>query len=448
MKNPLILYIAFTLCMLLNIHCGKDDPVNPNNQQPLVTPVGSPTGIPSSTSIDASGGTLTSTDGVLKLTIPAGAVSSTTIFSIQPLSNNCPGGAGSAYRLSPEGLTFAQPVTILFNYADSIVANENYLAIAYQDVDHTWFAPKIISSTASVNQISVQTKHFSDWSIFERLSISPHKASVFINENVTLKITFVGTLNSITNSQGIELNNLNIDNLVSTTWHADAGNIEKMGDDKAKYTAPSTVPSDNPVDVSVKFNNVSFTINGNTVTDPTLHALINVFGDEKYFMIDFSSSRTLQQVGDNFFTETDHGNLKVLLQGDSVTVYAVKNFVAEITPGSLYDVGPECNHEILNPGDGPFNTPDSVKLGGFSNPITHEIYIGIISANFPTGRTPLIQTTCTGSSPLTEGGDLQTTLPSSFSFNPNLPYQENIVVISGGGVIPDGFLKTTVTKIQ
>ncbi|MEO6131048.1 MAG: hypothetical protein ABIQ02_04320 [Saprospiraceae bacterium] len=438
--------MAVSICMTLYIGCSKDDPITPVNMDPLVTLVGSPIGSTTSSSIDASGGTLTSADGIVQLIVPAGAVSSATLFSIEPVSNYCPGGAGNTYRLQPEGITFTIPVSISFHYADSLVANENYLGIAYQDQDHTWFAPKIISLDIGGNNISVQAKHFSDWTIFERLSIQPKKASVYINESVSLKVTLVGELSTITDAQGIELNNLNEDESISTSWQASSGTVVKQGDDKASYTAPSSVPSQNPADVSVTFNNISFVHNGITYTNPKLFAKINVYADEAYFYAEFTSSLSFHVVGNRAFTETDHMTLKILQQGDSVTVYDIQNYSAAVIPESLSDGG--CTTTLISAGDGWFNTPHGVTLRGYYGSFTHSIYVGVSSQEAPMGTQASYNKICSGGSSILIGGGMVSTAPAEFTFDASLPYQEQVQTYPGGGVFPDGFVKLVFTRVQ
>ena len=78
---------------------------------PVATPVGVPNADPSSQLIDSKGGSLSTSDGRFTLTIPPGAVSAPTNFTIQPLTNQAYGGIGSAYDLGPEGISLAAPAT-------------------------------------------------------------------------------------------------------------------------------------------------------------------------------------------------------------------------------------------------------------------------------------------------------------------------------------------------
>ena len=115
----------FSITILFSCSKKEDDtpaPVTPQGNTALVTAVGSPIGTPSTASIGASGGTIQSTDGRLTVIIPAGALSSNVQISVQPISNQAPLSFGNAYRLQPEGTTFAIPATLVFHYTDSMVA--------------------------------------------------------------------------------------------------------------------------------------------------------------------------------------------------------------------------------------------------------------------------------------------------------------------------------------
>src|SRR5215471_3099429 len=103
MKNVLPSMLLFSLLLVI-LCCNKGSfaPTNNGNNNnnnnnnnngdttPLVTKIGTPIGSPVIKTIDASGGSITSPDGVLKLTIPPGALSVATNISIQPVTNEVP----------------------------------------------------------------------------------------------------------------------------------------------------------------------------------------------------------------------------------------------------------------------------------------------------------------------------------------------------------------------
>lgn len=134
-----MLFMAGIACLLI-MSCRKDNDVVYNESDETITPTGTPTGQAVHKMIDANGGELTSTDGTLKLTIPAGALSTATDITIQPISNELTGGIGDAYRLTPHGQTFNKPITITFNYnaADTTDSRPEFLDIAFQDAEGSW----------------------------------------------------------------------------------------------------------------------------------------------------------------------------------------------------------------------------------------------------------------------------------------------------------------------
>lgn len=455
MKSSHLAYPLLVICITLFITCTKDDPVEPINETPLVTPIGSPVGLQSSASIAGNGGTLSSSDGLLQITIPAGAVTGATTFSIQTITNECPGHFGAGYRLLPEGITFLAPVVLIFSYTDSLVTDEDFLRIAYQGQDQTWFAPKDITRQSASDKLIVETRHFSDWSLFERISISPLHAIVKIDESLDLKVILVGEPQHLdtTDADGIEFANLNMNRTFVSEWKINGTNgnsthgyIAKQGEDKATYSAPSQVPSQNPVAVSAILKNVSFVDNGISYTNPNVIANILVIGKESKFSVDFTSSRSLQPVGNSWFTETDRGSMVILVQDDSVTITAIQNVDAEVTPETLTDPDPQCTFTLISVGDGPYHVSPNVTFAGFYQAITHSVYIGVSSQTFSTGLNPSFQENCQGSI-LLLGGEELPTLPAAFSFDATVDYQETVQPIPGGGAFPDGFLKTAVRKI-
>lgn len=107
---------------------------------PVATAVGAPTGTATSATIGAAGGSVGTPDSKLVLTIPAGALASDTVISIQPLTNLAPGRIGGAYRLTPNGQTFLKPITLTFAYTDEdlVGTSADFLGAAFQTADGYW----------------------------------------------------------------------------------------------------------------------------------------------------------------------------------------------------------------------------------------------------------------------------------------------------------------------
>lgn len=147
--------------------CKKGGDANPpGNPDPITTEKGVVNGTLTSKLIGAAGGDLASADGMLKLSVPAGAVSSNTEFSIQPITNTLfeGGKAKLAYRLLPEGTTFSKPITLEFSYTDSDLSGtlEELMTVAWQQPDGAW---KLVPTrlNKATKTLTVETTHFSDW---------------------------------------------------------------------------------------------------------------------------------------------------------------------------------------------------------------------------------------------------------------------------------------------
>ncbi|WP_341836054.1 hypothetical protein WJU16_24860 [Chitinophaga pollutisoli] len=147
---------------------GNDGPPDPATKTGTPTPVGATDGTPSASAvIGAGGGTLSSADGQLKITVPAGAFTADQTVSIERIASHNPLGVGRGYRLKPEGVRFAKPVSLTFQYfrPDSIAYPPEAMRVAYQDAKGIWMA---VPGTVNTDNrtATVQTDHFSDWTLF------------------------------------------------------------------------------------------------------------------------------------------------------------------------------------------------------------------------------------------------------------------------------------------
>ncbi len=266
--------IALLFMSSFVLSCKKIDTSVAGSNNPIKTEKGTPAGDMSTTSIGTSGGTISSTDGNLTVTIPAGALSTTTTVSIQPITNNAPLGVGLGYRLMPEGTTFSQPVTLTFNYTQGLLGDskEEFLWIVTQASDGSWNA-MLKSVLDTINKtVTVQSTHFSDWSLgkFIDLTLNPTSKSLKKGKSVTLTVS--GFVSSNTDE---ELQPLTVFNghgtpasptesrLVDfkvTQWTMNGvaapvsnnnGSLSPSSN-SATYTAPNNIPKTNPVAVSVQ----------------------------------------------------------------------------------------------------------------------------------------------------------------------------------------------------
>ena len=221
------------------------------------TPIGVPDGSAIRTSIGPDGGSVASKDGKIVVNVPRGAVKAATEFAIQPITNQARGGLGKAYRLEPNGETFAVPIEVSFAYTDKDIESvvPEAFSVAYQDQSGVWQA----FTTARVDQaskmVTISTSHFTDYSLWT-YSLSPQKATLRVGE--TQAIALIGCyranspINRIRGWFGIGPRTCLTENVRdSSTWSANYGTIAPTGDSRnsvALYTAPAKKPSPN-VDV-------------------------------------------------------------------------------------------------------------------------------------------------------------------------------------------------------
>ncbi|MBK9374333.1 MAG: hypothetical protein IPN03_11535 [Holophagales bacterium] len=107
---------------------------------PVPTGEGIPDGAAATATIGTGGGSVSSPDGRLTLTVPAGALSGPVSFTVQPVTNLAWGGLGRAYRLTPERTVFAKPATLTFALTadDTSVVSTGGLGVGFQDADGYW----------------------------------------------------------------------------------------------------------------------------------------------------------------------------------------------------------------------------------------------------------------------------------------------------------------------
>ncbi|MGZ5246903.1 MAG: hypothetical protein ACXWV5_07665, partial [Flavitalea sp.] len=195
MKKLTLTLMAF-LVLFGMYACQKEDKgtTPPDNPNPAgeVTQVGTaPNGTPMAhKTIGAAGGTLSSIDGRLKLTVPAGAFTENEEVMIQSISNFNPLAINQAYRITPHNVEFTKPVTIEFSYTEEEIVNTipEALGIAYQDARGIWMAQGGTELDKPNKKIRVTTNHFSDWSLFESIYLSTSASVLPVNGVAQLEV--------------------------------------------------------------------------------------------------------------------------------------------------------------------------------------------------------------------------------------------------------------------
>ena len=261
MKAQLLLSIALFLVIeiMVTTGCKKGDTNLPPPQHGVIRAKGNPAGLPVSKDIGIAGGELISPDGKIGVLVPAGAVTVTTNFIIQPVINTLPHGVGVSYRLLPEGIHFSLPVTVTFRYSDKDLHGnaDGNLDIAYQDSTGIWRQPQFQVIDTIHKILQTDSKHFSDWAIYEPFIIICDKSTIGFNELADLKVREIMSLGGL--NGGEITDTLSLDpSYASTKWKLNGQGALNvlLPTSTARYTAPSTYPTPDPVIVSFEIQGV------------------------------------------------------------------------------------------------------------------------------------------------------------------------------------------------
>jgi len=240
----------------------------PGTQQPgepgAGTEAGQPQGAVISQTIGPAGGTISAEDGRFSVTIPAGALTSDVTIGLQPLSNTNNAGKGTAYRMTPHGQQFSQPVTLTIHYTEEELEGTmpEALGIAYQNDKGVWMAVGGTKLDTAQRSLSIRTKHFSDWSFFEFIHMEPLAKAISPGEKVALSVrSYFGQdvtdimLPLTPEDREIALQqapNLLLDAKFVDQWQLIGEGSLQTGTNTAEYQSPAKIPARNPVEVSVR----------------------------------------------------------------------------------------------------------------------------------------------------------------------------------------------------
>jgi hypothetical protein len=123
------------------------------------------------TNIGQAGGTV----GIMgvKVTIPAGALSATLPISIQLSTQTGPAGTvGQTFEIGPTGTTFAQPITIAFDYTGTELLGlppSDFAVETSTNAGVSWTPLSQIVVDITAQTIAGQTTHLSPYALVEQL---------------------------------------------------------------------------------------------------------------------------------------------------------------------------------------------------------------------------------------------------------------------------------------
>jgi len=190
----------------------------------------------------------------------AGALGADTTVGIQPITNFAINGVGTAYRFTPDGMTFTQPVTLTFTYTDAMTAGSapQALEIATQDANGYWLKAASVVRDFNAKTVSTTIPHFSDWSAIEGVQLRPPSATISVTKAQNL--TVATCQDDILLSDPVQKYDCAPDLTPAvSTWAVDGapngttgtGVVKATGSNVGTYTAPAAVPNPKTVTVSV-----------------------------------------------------------------------------------------------------------------------------------------------------------------------------------------------------
>ncbi|MEP6749687.1 MAG: hypothetical protein ABJB86_18255 [Bacteroidota bacterium] len=302
----------------------------PVDDTPIATELGIPVGIIVTKNIGAGGGSLTSGDGKVELQIPAGALSGNTDISIQPITNTAPNGISNGYRFMPDGLKFSTAATLKIHYAAADVAGSlpDLLGIAFQDSTGFWWRVNNFTNDQASKTIAVPMMHFSDWTLFEVMKITPSSAAVRTNKSVNLDVTYINGDND--DEQTVRL----LRKVGKITWSATAGALSVTTDNtdmSRVYKAPATIPAANPVAVSAQVQ-ITFKYHGKTFNNTTLVANIAIYNTDEVYVLELKIEDGHWWQG---MVAIDSVSMRVKVQDTTVTISNIVNFPSAAVPPTL-----------------------------------------------------------------------------------------------------------------
>jgi hypothetical protein len=388
----LLLLIAMYSCKKSNLEIS-DPPVNTT---PAITPIGIPIDDIVTKTIGPSGGSLISEDGKLELIIPNGAVSNNTVFGIQPITNYCPGGL-NAFRLLPEGQVFANPVTLVFHYTKKDINGSlaELLGIAYQDSSGIWQRIPSANIDTIAKTISVEARHFSDWSYLELLQIMGPN-SVRINKKISLSIFTLDELATIPTRGSGSPSSIPLPEprtLKKATWYVNGkrngnntvGTIRISQDiDYVEFHAPAKVPSPATVTVRAELTNYKWKVQINnkevSFNEVILLKEITIVPDVYNFnlRVDFNRNES----GPFNYVYSDFVDVGVNVRDGIVKIENPGNMPPSVIPSSFTVAGGNCTVTILLDAYGKINI-----TGGsgyvITDPVNNEefFYVSLSQSN-------------------------------------------------------------------
>jgi hypothetical protein len=345
----LILAFAYGCKKSISTGSGSTGTGSTTDTSVAITAVGTPIGTPVTKTIGAAGGTISSADGRMDLIIPPGALSTDVAITIQPITNECPGGLGAGYDFLPNGTKFSTPATLIFHYADSDVNGTapDLLYFATQDSTQAWDVDIEKDVDTVAKTISFDINHFSGKGFLPGLTINPAGGKLDYQQSETGTLILQQYLKddqlagSTQSGDDDYLPALKVSQSIpkqNASWTvvggSQNGTISGSGN-QVTYTAPANITKERTIQVSVTVTkNIGNKSRFGAITDikqKTIFISLNLHPPVLSFsvQIDVTITGTSEVYNDLYH---DGATLQVDIKGDSVTLSKIVNQAPTVTP--------------------------------------------------------------------------------------------------------------------
>lgn len=334
-------FILLVAALSLLSACKKNPVVPPTSETvtPFATPVGNPVGSAASKEIGTSGGSVTSPDGRVILTIPAGALTNNTTISIQPIENTTPNGIGLSYDFLPNGQQFAKPITVTLHYTDDEIAGTKpgLLEFGFQNAQNVWQGKGNLQVDKASKTVAASISHFSRWSFYATYAMTPNQKTMLVNETALLQVLKLPysedpepghpeeMLHTLGETQLVAADKIS-NWLVNGQAASQGGSNGWLTGDVANekhYHAPANVPAANPVAVSVDVN-----------TGKGKITLVSNMFIQKEVSFEFScGGQSYQNLDGNVTASTSAGTLYVFMMSKEITGSKIPSLVLAMGEG-------------------------------------------------------------------------------------------------------------------
>jgi hypothetical protein len=272
-KTTRLFSVTLLFALFILNGCKKESrakPPAPDPVTPFSTAIGKPVGNAQTKEIGTAGGSVSSPDGRITLSIPAGALSSNTPITIQPIENTTPLGIGLSYDLLPNGQQFAKPVTVTLNYSTEELAGTapELLEFGFQNNQNAWQGISNLQVNKTAHTIAASIKHFSRWSFYATFKMLPDQKTMLVNQTALLQVmklpysedpdpnNMEELLHTLGEPQLVPADKVSNWSINGQPGTANSSNGWLTGDaaNEKQYHAPADIPASNPVAVSAAIN--------------------------------------------------------------------------------------------------------------------------------------------------------------------------------------------------